>query len=142
MPVGLTAEHSASGVQPLPDGRVLFTQSSFTSPNNVFLLSGLRSPDKPLDIKRLTSFGHDQLKTKALEEPEELWFKGAGDVMVHGWAIKPPGFKAGHAKKYPVVLLIHGGPQSECYLYTFIACCGISNMTRRLGRSMVYSMEP
>jgi dipeptidyl aminopeptidase/acylaminoacyl peptidase len=65
-----------------------------------------------LDIKRLTSFGHDQLKTKALEEPEELWFKGAGDVMVHGWAIKPPGFKAGHAKKYPVVLLIHGGPQS------------------------------
>jgi hypothetical protein len=43
-PVALTHTHAASGAQPLPNGRVLFTQSSHASPNDVFLLSGLDAP--------------------------------------------------------------------------------------------------
>ncbi|KAF8755118.1 Alpha beta-hydrolase [Rhizoctonia solani] len=43
-------------------------------------------------------------------EPEEFWFTGAKDKRVQGWIVRPPGLTKG--KKYPVVLLIHGGPQS------------------------------
>jgi dipeptidyl aminopeptidase/acylaminoacyl peptidase len=45
-----------------------------------------------------------------LQDPVDFWFEGANDERVHGFILKPPGFEAG--KKYPVVFLIHGGPQS------------------------------
>lgn len=42
-------------------------------------------------------------------KPESAMVKGAGGAAVQYWLIKPPGFDA--SKKYPVVFLIHGGPQ-------------------------------
>jgi dipeptidyl aminopeptidase/acylaminoacyl peptidase len=36
---------------------------------------------------------------------------GAAGAQVQYWVLKPPGFDA--ARKYPVVFLIHGGPQGE-----------------------------
>jgi dipeptidyl aminopeptidase/acylaminoacyl peptidase len=41
--------------------------------------------------------------------PESLTVAGAGGTPIQYWLIKPPDFDA--AKKYPVVFLIHGGPQ-------------------------------
>jgi dipeptidyl aminopeptidase/acylaminoacyl peptidase len=41
----------------------------------------------------------------------EVWFKGHGDYQVHSWMIKPSYFKEG--EKYPLALLIHGGPLSS-----------------------------
>jgi dipeptidyl aminopeptidase/acylaminoacyl peptidase len=38
-----------------------------------------------------------------------VWWKGAENADVHGWLLKPPGFDP--AKRYPAVVLIHGGPQ-------------------------------
>jgi dipeptidyl aminopeptidase/acylaminoacyl peptidase len=43
--------------------------------------------------------------------PEEFWFEGADGDQVHGWLLKPVGFKEG--SKYPVAYLIHGGPQGS-----------------------------
>ena len=40
---------------------------------------------------------------------EGFAFTGADGDEVHGWLIRPPGFDP--KKKYPVVFLIHGGPQ-------------------------------
>jgi hypothetical protein len=40
-PVALTHSGAASGIQALPNGRAVFSHSSFTSPNDVFLISGL-----------------------------------------------------------------------------------------------------
>lgn len=40
---------------------------------------------------------------------EEFWFKGAEDADVHGFIVKPPFFDG--SKKYPMVYLVHGGPQ-------------------------------
>ena len=45
----------------------------------------------------------------ALPPVEDLWFAGANGDSVQAFVLKPPGWKAG--KKYPAVLLIHGGPQ-------------------------------
>jgi dipeptidyl aminopeptidase/acylaminoacyl peptidase len=42
-------------------------------------------------------------------QPESLSVTGAGGAKIQYWLIKPPAFEA--SKKYPVVFLIHGGPQ-------------------------------
>jgi dipeptidyl aminopeptidase/acylaminoacyl peptidase len=60
-------------------------------------------------IEQITRFTKDELKGKNLDEGEEFWFKGANEKDIHGWALKPKGWKANETKKWPVVLLIHGG---------------------------------
>jgi dipeptidyl aminopeptidase/acylaminoacyl peptidase len=42
---------------------------------------------------------------------EEFQFKGAGSTPVHGFLLKPPFFDP--SKKYPMIYLIHGGPQGS-----------------------------
>ncbi len=45
-----------------------------------------------------------------LKSVEEFGFRGALGDSVYGWLLKPPGFDP--AKKYPLVYLLHGGPQT------------------------------
>ncbi|KAL1760448.1 Alpha/Beta hydrolase protein [Schizophyllum commune] len=111
-PVALTNTGAASGVQALIGGRVLFSRSSFTSPNDVFVISAIEAEaTKPPTITQITNFTSADLASKHLAEGEEFWFKGALDRDVQGWILKPKGFKKGEEKAWPVVLLIHGGPQ-------------------------------
>ncbi|GLB38400.1 putative prolyl oligopeptidase family protein [Lyophyllum shimeji] len=121
-PVALTHSKAASGIQPLFTGRLLFTQSSFTSPNDVFVIHDLKrledailQSEKPLrfegEAKQITHLTEAALKGKNLSPGESFWFKGANDRDVQGWALKPPGWKGSEKKRWPVVLLIHGGPQ-------------------------------
>ncbi len=58
---------------------------------------------------RLTRHNEGLVAGLDLARAESFTFKGADDDDVSGWLIKPPKFDAG--KKYPVLLLIHGGPQ-------------------------------
>ena len=44
-----------------------------------------------------------------MPEPEDITFAGAGGTRIQAWLHKPPRFDP--AKKYPLVLMIHGGPQ-------------------------------
>lgn len=97
--------------QYLPNGRVLFTSSSLTSPNNAFVISGLDNPEQPLKLKQVTHYGEEELEGKGLDPGEGFWFTGAQDIEVHGFSLKPKGWEMGKVKKYPAVLLIHGGPQ-------------------------------
>ena len=43
--------------------------------------------------------------------PESATVAGAGGTPVQYWIVKPPNFDG--SKKYPVVFMIHGGPQGE-----------------------------
>jgi dipeptidyl aminopeptidase/acylaminoacyl peptidase len=45
----------------------------------------------------------------ALNPAEDFWFTGANGAKVQGFVIKPPNWQSG--KRYPGILLIHGGPQ-------------------------------
>ena len=45
-----------------------------------------------------------------LKPLEEFGFRGALGDSVYGWLLKPPGFDP--AKRYPLVYLLHGGPQT------------------------------
>ncbi|MCG7344332.1 S9 family peptidase [Sporosarcina sp. ACRSL] len=58
----------------------------------------------------LTSFNKDYLQEVKLVKPEAIVFKGAKDWDVHGWLMKPAGYKEG--EKYPLIVNIHGGPHT------------------------------
>ena len=45
-----------------------------------------------------------------MNEPEEVWYRASTAGKMQGWILKPPDFDP--AKKYPLVLQIHGGPHS------------------------------
>lgn len=69
-------------------------------------------------VEQLTRFSEDALKGKNLDAGEDFWFEGAEGQEVQGWIIKPPGFKEGEKKKWPVMLMIHGGWCTEFCLIT------------------------
>jgi dipeptidyl aminopeptidase/acylaminoacyl peptidase len=84
------------------DGAVAFTQGA---------------PDHPADlaiavrgqVKRLTRLNDDLLAHKAMGHLQALPTVSSADkAPVDAWIITPPGFDP--AKKYPLILEIHGGP--------------------------------
>ncbi|MGD8277508.1 MAG: S9 family peptidase [Gemmatimonadota bacterium] len=78
----------------------------------------LGTTDRPADVavgrrgaepRRLTHLNDDLFAAKALGAVEELWWESSFDGRrVQGWIVKPPDFDP--AKKYPLLLEIHGGP--------------------------------
>ncbi|KAL5512736.1 hypothetical protein ACEPAG_3002 [Sanghuangporus baumii] len=118
IPKALTNAHAASSPQSLPgkgnEERILFTQNSLTSPNDLYILTFSQSSSSPTSISKLTSFSAPQLKGKSLDPGESFWFKGAEEKDVQGWILKPPQWEdsyKGKKKSVPTVMLIHGGPQ-------------------------------
>src|SRR2546430_8698519 len=57
---------------------------------------------------RLTMVNDDVLANKRLAKVEEIWYGSSGGARIQGWIVKPPSFEP--AKKYPLILEIHGGP--------------------------------
>ncbi|KAI9058154.1 alpha/beta-hydrolase [Trametes sanguinea] len=109
-PRELTSSGAVTGIQPLSSGRLVFTRSSLTAPNDVFVLRDLDESGKP-KVDQITKFSAEGLKGKSLDEGSDFWFEGAEGKKVHGWVIKPPGFKKGDKKKWPILMAIHGGPE-------------------------------
>jgi dipeptidyl aminopeptidase/acylaminoacyl peptidase len=84
---------------PTPDGRtVVYLHQSGTQPAEVWA-SG----------RQLTHHNDAALAALDLTPLEQYGFVGALGDSVFGWIIKPPGFDP--ARKYPLVDLVHGGPQ-------------------------------
>jgi dipeptidyl aminopeptidase/acylaminoacyl peptidase len=89
--------------------------------NRNFMAVGVTStPTKPNDIvtfdvrtpslKQLTDVNGDVLAGKKLATTEEVWYTSVDGFRIQGWVVKPADFDA--AKKYPMMLEIHGGPHS------------------------------
>jgi dipeptidyl aminopeptidase/acylaminoacyl peptidase len=89
-----------------PDGKTLVSErSSLTMPGELFLAAGDGSA-----LKQLTHQNDAILATLKMNAPEKFWFDGAEGTKVEAMLIKPPQFEAG--KKYPMLVLLHGGPQT------------------------------
>jgi dipeptidyl aminopeptidase/acylaminoacyl peptidase len=82
---------------------VVFSMSSLVSPPEVFRVAADGSGLRPL-----TRANDPWVSTVSFTPPESLTVSAAGGPIQY-WLIKPPNFDP--AKKYPVVVLIHGGPQ-------------------------------
>jgi len=88
-----------TGVQVGPDSKTLvYLHQTNTQPAEVWV-SG----------KALTHHNDSALATLDLPPLEEFGFVGALGDSVFGWSQKPPSFDP--ARKYPLIYLIHGGPQ-------------------------------
>jgi dipeptidyl aminopeptidase/acylaminoacyl peptidase len=88
-----------------PDGGTLyFLMQAMDQPNDIW------SYDlKTKSLNQVTRMNAALLAGLDLRPAEEFVFAGAGGDKVHGFLLKPPAFDA--AKKYPLLMLIHGGPQ-------------------------------
>lgn len=88
-----------TGVEVGPDNRTLaYLHQSNTQPPEVWVAG-----------KALSHHTDSAVATLDLRPLEEYGFVGALGDSVFGWTQKPPGFDP--ARKYPLVYLVHGGPQ-------------------------------
>ncbi|HSG07839.1 MAG TPA: S9 family peptidase [Longimicrobiales bacterium] len=104
-PVKVTDGVYDGGLQVSADGRTLVVARQATDrPVDLFALDG----DGKL-VRQLTQQNRDILSRLALQPAESFWATGAEETPVQGFIVRPPDFDP--SRKYPVVFLIHGGPQ-------------------------------
>jgi dipeptidyl aminopeptidase/acylaminoacyl peptidase len=88
------------------DGKTLaFERTSLTMPAEVFAASGDGS-----GARQLTHHNDAILSTLEMTPQETFWFDSAQGSKVEAMLIRPPNFNAN--KKYPLLVLLHGGPQT------------------------------
>jgi dipeptidyl aminopeptidase/acylaminoacyl peptidase len=101
-------------VQPSADGRLLiFTRSTAARPTEIYTarLDGIVPAGQGGDpAVQLTHENDEMMRQYGLRDAEEMTWQGAEGAQVQGWLFRPPGFDA--SRKYPLLVLIHGGPQS------------------------------
>jgi dipeptidyl aminopeptidase/acylaminoacyl peptidase len=87
------------------NGSLIFSRNTGATPAEIF-----RADADGKNVAPLTRANEDFLKPFGLKPFEEVEWKGAGGTNIHGYLIKPSNFDAN--KKYPLLVIIHGGPQS------------------------------
>ncbi|HKT46937.1 MAG TPA: S9 family peptidase [Candidatus Acidoferrales bacterium] len=86
------------------NGAVATTYGTGSDPGDIAVAGGSDSSEKVI-----TALNRELLAQKKPSAVEEFWFNSSVDKRkVEGWIIKPPDFDP--AKKYPLLLEIHGGP--------------------------------
>jgi len=96
----------ASNLKITPDGKKLvFIASSNASPAEIYTTN-----IDGTNLTGLTSANLQMMNQVKLKAAEDVEWTGALGRKIHGFLIKPNNFDA--TKKYPLVVLIHGGPQS------------------------------
>jgi dipeptidyl aminopeptidase/acylaminoacyl peptidase len=105
----LVTSGTSDDVEVSRDGTFLiFSNTDFSHPKDLFRLgltatSPVRTP--------LTRINADVLQDIEFGEASSFSFAGWNGEAVQAWQLKPPGFDAG--KKYPLLLLMHGGPENS-----------------------------
>jgi len=86
-------------------GFAIFAKSTLVAPTDLFRVNTDGT------IRQLTNENAAWLGAVDLPKPASMTVTGAAGAKVQYWLLKPPNFDA--SKKYPVVFLIHGGPQGD-----------------------------
>lgn len=102
----IVADVFASNLKITPDGRrIIFVSSSMGAPAEVYATNTDGS-----QLTALTALNTRLMNEAGLAKAEEVEWTGALGRKIHGWIVKPKDFDA--SRKYPLLVLIHGGPQS------------------------------
>ena len=89
------------------DGKTMvYTQQTGVSPVEIFRASSAGGA-----AVALTHLNDATLNSYQLTPLEEFWVDAPDGARVQSFVVKPYGFQA--ARKYPVIMLIHGGPQGN-----------------------------
>jgi dipeptidyl aminopeptidase/acylaminoacyl peptidase len=96
----------ATNLQITPDGKTLiFASSSLAGPAEIYSAN-----TDGTGVRSLTSVNGSLMNQANLPKAEEVEWTGAVGRKIHGFIVKPKNFDP--SRKYPLVVLIHGGPQS------------------------------
>ncbi|WP_044188579.1 alpha/beta hydrolase family protein [Hyalangium minutum] len=101
----LTQQGHASDVQQA-GGRIVYGFDTLKTPADLFSSNADGS-----DARQLTRVNQEALASIRFGDYEPFTFAGWNGEQVYGYVVKPVDFDA--KKKYPVALLIHGGPQGS-----------------------------
>jgi dipeptidyl aminopeptidase/acylaminoacyl peptidase len=105
-PKKIVAEGFNTAVSISRDGKIMaFERTSLTMPAEVFAVSG-----EGANAQQVTHHNDALLAPLDMHAPETFWFEGAGGSRVQAMLLRPPKFSA--TKKYPLLVLLHGGPQT------------------------------
>jgi dipeptidyl aminopeptidase/acylaminoacyl peptidase len=97
---------SADAVTVSRDGKTIYYDgASFLRPNDIYALTKIAGGAKSVRI----THENDAILSNISATSEDRWYTGAEGAKVQGFILKPPAFDA--SKKYPAIVLIHGGPQ-------------------------------
>ena len=103
----VTTEEYGSKILSLGGANTLvFSKAAMTSPAELWAV-----PVAGGAASAITHENQSWLQTVSINAPESFAVPGAGGSPIQYWVIKPPSFDP--SKKYPIVFLIHGGPQGE-----------------------------
>jgi dipeptidyl aminopeptidase/acylaminoacyl peptidase len=89
--------------------RLVYTRSSVGRPVELYaadLANGTAGTPRPL-----THVNDALAREVDIRPAETMWVEGAGGAKIEVFIVKPHGFDP--AKKYPLILNVHGGPQSQ-----------------------------
>ncbi len=89
------------------DGKsIFFKKQSSILPYEIFRMSSSGN-----DVKQVTYLNKERLLKVEMNPVETFWSDGAEGAKVQSILVKPPFFDP--KKKYPMIFLIHGGPQGN-----------------------------
>jgi dipeptidyl aminopeptidase/acylaminoacyl peptidase len=103
----MTTSQTPSDVIVFDPSRINRSKQRITFQSGQNKIGGAFSPN---NFVRLSNVNDDILEGRKLGEVEEIWYDSVGGMKVQGWLVKPPDFNP--AKKYPLMLYIHGGPHA------------------------------
>jgi dipeptidyl aminopeptidase/acylaminoacyl peptidase len=104
----LVGEHNNASFVLAGGGRMLaWVRDAAQFPAEVYV--GEIATQGPMSAHALSHENDSLVAQLVLNAAEDYWFTGADGVREQGFLIKPPGWQPG--KRYPTILLIHGGPQ-------------------------------
>src|SRR5262249_3476800 len=107
-----TGDHDIVSYSATPDAsKMALVVSSSTNIGDLFLLDTASGA-----MKQVTRVNDELFSQIKITDPEEIWYTSFDGKKIQAWIQKPPDFDA--AKKYPLILEIHGGPHSA-YGFTF-----------------------
>jgi dipeptidyl aminopeptidase/acylaminoacyl peptidase len=104
-----TGQHDVGAYTASRDAAVI--AATISTQTNIGDLALVRTATGSSKAPAIITHVNDALFSEiAQSEPEEIWYPSFDGRKVQGWILKPPDFDA--AKKYPLILEIHGGPHS------------------------------
>jgi dipeptidyl aminopeptidase/acylaminoacyl peptidase len=105
--IAITGNNTLDDMQFTADGKtIVFTRQSGERPSEICKAGSSGGAAIPL-----THLNDDLLAQYQLTSLEDFWVTGAENTQVQSFLVKPPDFDP--ARKYPALILIHGGPQGE-----------------------------
>ena len=105
--VAASGDSELDDMQLTRDGKTMvYTQQTGVSPIEIFRASSTGGAAVPL-----THLNDATLNSYQLTPLEEFWVDAPDGARIQSFVVKPYGFQA--TRKYPVIMLIHGGPQGN-----------------------------